>query len=65
MKVYPNNDGSYDVVNLNKVLFHVEEGRPLKLIGRVNEKWQHPRKRLNTIPLSVLRWEGEIISKKL
>jgi len=35
------------------------------LIGRVNEKWQHPRKRLNTIPLSVLRWEGEIISKKL
>lgn len=63
-KTFPNSDGSYDVLNFHRVLFHVTD-ITCKCIGRVNNKWSHPRKPIHTIPLSVMKFEDQIISKKL
>ena len=65
MRIYPNPDGSFDVVNLHKVLFHVEEGKCPKVIGRITEKWQHARKAINFIPLCVMKFEDQLITTKI
>ena len=63
MRIYPNTDGSYDVVNNHKVLFHVTEAKGAEVIGIVNNLWKHPRRALNTIPLSVLKFHDMIVTK--
>ena len=63
MNIYPNEDGSYDVVNQYKVLFHVTEAKGATVVGVVNNKWKHQRRKLNTIPLSVLKFHDMIVTK--
>lgn len=42
MRIYRNLNGSFDVVNEDSILYHIVEGK-CKKIGRVSEKWKHPR----------------------
>lgn len=49
MKYFKNTDGSFDVLNDNKVLFNFRNGT-MKTIGRVNKKWKHPRKAIKSVP---------------
>ena len=59
MKIYKNSDGSFDIINTNRVLFHAKNGT-CKVIGRVSEKWRTASKQVSRLPLSVLKFREQI-----
>jgi len=59
MKIYKNSDGSFDIVNTNRVLFHAKNGT-CKLIGRVSERWRTASKQVSRLPLSVMKFRDLI-----
>lgn len=65
MRIYPNQDGSYDVVNNHKVLFHVTELKGAEVIGLVNDRWKHNSRALSAIPICVLKFTDLITGKKI
>jgi len=62
-KVYPNSDGSFDVVNRHRTLLHVANDR-VKLVGTVTEQWRHHNASLRHIPLSVLKFREILTDAK-
>lgn len=52
MKVYPNSDGSYDVINSRNELFHIVHAA--KKVGHVTTSWKHHRKQLTRIPRHIM-----------
>lgn len=61
MKIYRNNDLSFDVVNDNGVLFHLHNGC-VKVIGRVSSNWKHHRKESNRFPSRYSRYRDLIVA---
>jgi hypothetical protein len=59
MRIFKNSDGSFDIVNANRVLFHAKNGT-CKVIGRVSEKWRTASKQVYRLPLSVMRFRDQI-----
>ena len=59
MRIYKNSDGSFDIVNANRVLFHAKNGT-CKVIGRVNERWRTASKQVSRLPLSVMKFRDLI-----
>lgn len=59
MKIYKNSDGSFDIVNTNRVLFHAKNGT-CKVIGRVSERWSTASKQVSRLPLSVMKFRDLI-----
>ena len=52
MKIYPNSDGSYDVINSKNELFHIVHSA--KKIGHVTTNWKHHRRQLTRIPRHIM-----------
>jgi hypothetical protein len=59
MKIFKNSDGSFDIVNTNRVLFHAKNGT-CKVIGRVNQQWRTASKQVYSLPVSVYRFKSLI-----
>jgi hypothetical protein len=64
MKYFKNIDGSYDIVNEHKVLFHYANGK-IKLIGRVNEDWKPSGHKETILPDAVYLKAMEVTNKCL
>jgi hypothetical protein len=64
MRIYKNSDGSFDVVNVNRVLFHTKHGS-CKVIGRVSEDWRTASKQVYKIPRSILKFKDLIETKHI
>jgi hypothetical protein len=64
MKIYKNSDGSFDVVNSDRVLFHTKQGR-CKVIGRVSGNWRTASKQVYRIPKDVLKFKKLIETTKI
>jgi hypothetical protein len=64
MKIFKNSDGSFDIVNTNRVLFHAKNGT-CKVIGRVNEQWRTASKQVSRLPLSVMKFRDIIETSKI
>jgi hypothetical protein len=62
MRIYRNQDQSYDVVNDNNVLFHLHNGC-IKVIGRVTNNWRHQSRIIQRLPARYSRYVA-IIQKK-
>jgi hypothetical protein len=56
MRIYRNSDGSFDIVNTNRVLFHAKNGT-CKVIGRVNDRWRTASKEVKSLPVSIHRFK--------
>jgi hypothetical protein len=56
MRIFKNSDGSFDIVNTNRVLFHAKNGT-CKVIGRVSERWRTASKEVKSLPVSVYRFK--------
>ena len=52
MKIFKNSDGSFDVVNEHRILFHAKNNQ-LKLIGRVSPSWRTTSKQVIRLPVSL------------
>jgi hypothetical protein len=52
MRIFKNSDGSFDIVNTNRVLFHAKNGQ-LKLIGRVSPSWRTASKQVSRLPVKL------------
>ena len=61
MKIFKNSDGSFDIINNNRVLFHAKNGT-CKVIGRVSERWRTASKQVSRLPLSVMKFKNVIES---
>jgi hypothetical protein len=61
MKIYRNNDQSFDVVNDNGVLFHLHNDC-IRVIGRVNDKWMHHSRAMKRIPARYSRYSNVLIN---
>jgi hypothetical protein len=61
MKIYRNNDQSFDVVNDNGVLFHLHNDC-IRVIGRVNDKWMHHSRAMKRIPARYSRYRHILIN---
>jgi hypothetical protein len=59
MKIFKNSDGSFDIVNTNRVLFHAKNGT-CKVIGRVSPNWRTASKEVKSLPVSVYRFKSLI-----
>lgn len=59
MKIFKNSDGSFDIVNTNRVLFHAKNGT-CKVIGRVSPRWRTASKEVKSLPVSVYRFKSLI-----
>lgn len=57
MKIYRNNDLSFDVVNDNNVLFHLHNDC-IKVIGRVSNAWNHNSRASKRIPARYSRYSN-------
>jgi hypothetical protein len=63
MKVYPNKDGSYDIVNSHSILFKVYPA--VKCVGRKPESWQPKSAPMQRIPSAVMSFINTIEETKL
>jgi hypothetical protein len=59
MRIFKNSDGSFDIVNTNRVLFHAKNGT-CKVIGRVNDRWRTASKQVYSLPVSIHRFKALI-----
>lgn len=55
MTYYANQDGSYDALNTNRVLFHLANGS-CKPVGIVNEKWKHNYRAIGRLPINYTKY---------
>ena len=52
MRIFKNSDGSFDVVNEHRILFHAKNNQ-LKLIGRVSPSWRTASKQISRLPVKL------------
>jgi hypothetical protein len=64
MNIYKNSDGSFDVVNTNRVLFHAKNGT-CRVIGRVSDQWRTASKQVKSLPVSVYKFRDLIEKAKI